>query len=60
MRFACCRRHKSDAMCAVYAFMRKADDSRDDETMTIAAAARGDGGVAGWRGGVGGWSRRVG
>ncbi len=29
--------HKSDAMCAVYAFMRKADDLADDESMTIAS-----------------------
>jgi phytoene synthase len=28
-------KHKSDAMCAVYAFMRKADDLSDDETMFI-------------------------
>lgn len=29
-------RHKSDAMCAVYAFMRKADDIADDESLAIA------------------------
>jgi phytoene synthase len=29
--------HKSDAMCAIYAFMRKADDLADDESMTIEA-----------------------
>lgn len=28
-------RHKSDAMCAVYAFMRKADDLSDDESKPI-------------------------
>jgi phytoene synthase len=28
-------RHKMDAMCAVYAFMRKADDISDDESQTI-------------------------
>lgn len=28
-------RHKSDAMCAVYAFMRRADDIADDESMSI-------------------------
>jgi len=27
--------HKSDAMCAIYAFMRRADDIADDESMTI-------------------------
>ncbi len=30
-------RHKSDAMCAVYAFMRKADDLADDESMPVEA-----------------------
>lgn len=29
--------HKSDAMCAVYAFMRKADDLADDESLTLDA-----------------------
>jgi phytoene synthase len=29
-------RHKRDAMCAVYAFMRRADDISDDESMPIA------------------------
>jgi phytoene synthase len=28
-------RHKSDAMCAVYAFMRQADDIADDESKTV-------------------------
>jgi phytoene synthase len=27
--------HKSDAMCAIYAFMRKADDLSDDESMSL-------------------------
>jgi phytoene synthase len=30
-------RHKSDAMCAVYAFMRRADDISDDESKSIDA-----------------------
>jgi phytoene synthase len=30
-------RHKSDAMCAVYAFMRRADDISDDESKSIEA-----------------------
>jgi phytoene synthase len=29
--------HKSDAMCAVYAFMRKADDLADEESMSLEA-----------------------
>lgn len=29
--------HKSDAMCAVYAFMRRADDIADDESLSIEA-----------------------
>jgi phytoene synthase len=29
-------KHKSDAMCAVYAFMRRADDIADDESLSIA------------------------
>ncbi len=28
--------HKSDAMCAIYAFMRRADDIADDESMSLA------------------------
>ena len=42
--------HKSDAMCAIYAFMRKADDLSDDESMSLeerrAAMAAW---TAGWR-----------
>ena len=30
-------KHKSDAMCAVYAFMRKADDLADDESLSLDA-----------------------
>ena len=30
-------RHKSDAMCAVYAFMRRADDISDDESKPVEA-----------------------
>jgi phytoene synthase len=45
--------HKSDAMCAVYAFMRKADDISDDESLTLdqrrAAMAEW---TAGWRASV--------
>jgi len=33
--FVALPKHKSDAMCAVYAFMRKADDLADDETMFV-------------------------
>jgi phytoene synthase len=35
--FVALPRHKSDAMCAVYAFMRKADDLADDESISIEA-----------------------
>jgi 15-cis-phytoene synthase len=34
--FVALPRHKSDAMCAIYAFMRRADDLSDDESMSIA------------------------
>ena len=30
-------RHKSDAMCAIYAFMRRADDISDDESKSLQA-----------------------
>jgi 15-cis-phytoene synthase len=30
-------RHKSDAMCAIYAFMRRADDISDDESKSLGA-----------------------
>jgi phytoene synthase len=32
--------HKSDAMCAVYAFMRRADDIADDESLSIVERRR--------------------
>jgi phytoene synthase len=35
--FVALPQHKSDAMCAVYAFMRKADDLSDDESFSIEA-----------------------
>jgi phytoene synthase len=34
-------KHKSDAMCAVYAFMRRADDLSDDESLTLDARREG-------------------
>jgi len=34
--FVALPRHKRDAICAVYAFMRHADDLSDDETLSIA------------------------
>jgi phytoene synthase len=41
---------KSDAMCAVYAFMRKADDIADDESMSIPERREAMGAwVAAWR-----------
>ena len=30
-------RHKSDSMCAIYAFMRRADDISDDESKSLEA-----------------------
>lgn len=43
--------HKSDAMCAVYAFMRKADDLADDESMPLdARRAAMQEWTAAWRG----------
>jgi phytoene synthase len=38
-------RHKSDAMCAVYAFMRRADDLADDESMSLDVRRKA---MAGW------------
>jgi phytoene synthase len=35
--FVALPQHKSDAMCAVYAFMRKADDLSDDESFSVEA-----------------------
>jgi phytoene synthase len=43
-------RHKSDAMCAVYAFMRRADDIADDEAKTVPERrAEMQRWLAGWR-----------
>jgi len=51
--FVALPKHKSDAMCAVYAFMRKADDLSDDESLSLdvrrAAMAEW---TAGWRASV--------
>jgi len=51
--FVALPKHKSDAMCAVYAFMRHADDISDDETKTH-AERRAE--MAQW---VVGWQRAV-
>ena len=53
-------REKSDAMCAVYAFMRRADDLADDESDDGGGAAVCDGGVAGGVAGGSGERRRRG
>jgi phytoene synthase len=51
--FVALPKHKSDAMCAIYAFMRKADDLSDDESLSLderrAAMAEW---TAGWRASV--------
>jgi len=51
--FVALPKHKSDAMCAVYAFMRKADDLADDESLSLDArrAAMAEW-TAGWRASV--------
>jgi phytoene synthase len=42
--------HKSDAMCAVYAFMRRADDIADDESLSISERRQAmSGWVEAWR-----------
>lgn len=47
-------RAKSDAMCAVYAFMRRADDLSDDESLSVEERReRMAGWVARWRSGAG-------
>jgi len=43
-------KEKSDAMCAVYAFMRRADDISDDESLSVdARRTLMQGWLAGWR-----------